>query len=148
MMCVNEKIVSLYKHWVTADSISQVISKRIGSNNSLPEKIAEMAEIYSSILRLTVFYGLIYVVIEGYQELKLSNKRIDKLLKKSDFVYLLRRFRNATFHYQENSITEKELEFLELKESENWVQDIHKAFRAYFEETFHVKDLLNKTMNL
>ncbi|WP_407194628.1 hypothetical protein [Bradyrhizobium sp. STM 3566] len=49
---------------------------------------------------MAVFYGLFYVVIEGYRPLELKEEAIDALLGANDYESRLRRFRNAVFHYQ------------------------------------------------
>lgn len=45
------------------------------------------------------WYGGLYVVIEGWRDLKLSDPEIDKLLQSRN-VDLLRRYRNGVFHFQ------------------------------------------------
>ena len=140
-----EKIVALHKHWLNADAIKQVVMTKIGSETTnFPNEIIELAEKHSSFARLSVHYGLIYVVIEGYIELKCQNKQIDILLEKNDFVDALRLFRNATFHYQNKSISEKLLKFLELKESEIWIRDLHYAFKLFLEKELHMNEILEK----
>jgi hypothetical protein len=47
------------------------------------------------------WYSGLYVVIEGYQELKLHGEKIDALLQ-SPNVDLLKRLRHGTFHFQNN----------------------------------------------
>ena len=139
-----EKLVSLHKHWINADSIKQVVTTKIGGNSGLPDELSNLAEMHSSFSRLSVLYGLIYVVIEGYQELNCKDENVDSLLEKEDFVDALRLFRNATFHYQKKAIPEKVLKFLELKESETWIENLHVAFKLYFEKTLPIKEMLDK----
>lgn len=94
-----EKLISLHKHWLNADAVKEVVATKFGSDHGLPEGLAEFAELHSSFARLSVLYGLIYVVIEGYKELKCTNPRVDELLSQEDFVDALRLFRNSTFHF-------------------------------------------------
>lgn len=140
-----EKLVALHKHWINADAIKQVLLSEISEGSSnLPNEITQLAEIHSSFARLSILYGLIYVVIEGYKELKYSNKQIDLLLAQNDFVEALRLFRNATFHYQKKPISEKLLKFLELEESEVWIKKLHIAFKLFFEKELTIKETLEK----
>ena len=139
-----EKLISLHKHWLNADAIKHVVKTKIGGNSGLPKELQEFAEIHSAFARISVFYGLIYVVIEGYLELNLSNENVDSLLAKDEFVNALRLFRNATFHYQKQATPEKALKFLELKESEHWIRELHLAFKLYFEETLPIKEWYDK----
>lgn len=140
-----EKLVSLHKYWINADAIKQVVMIEIGGDCSkLPDDIEQLAEIHSSFARLSVLYGLIYVLIEGYKELEYSNEQIDILLAQDDFVNALRLFRNATFHYQKKPISEKALKFLELEESEIWIRMLHIAFKLFFEKELLIKEMLEK----
>jgi len=137
-----EKLISLHKHWLNADAIGQIVTIKIGGEPRLPDELSALAEHFSSFARLSVLYGLIYVVIEGYQELKCSNEKVDALLANEDFVESLRLFRNAIFHYQKQPIPEKALTFLELKGSETWIQELQSAFKLYFEELLPIKEIL------
>ncbi|MBN2249413.1 MAG: hypothetical protein JW682_03625 [Campylobacterales bacterium] len=140
-----EKLVSLHKHWINADAIKQVVMTKIGGDtSSLPDEIAQLAEIHSSFARLSVLYSLIYVIIEGYKELKYTNEQIDILLAQDDFVDALRLFRNAIFHYQKKPISEKALKFLELEESETWIRELHIAFKLFFEKELPMNEMLEK----
>ncbi|MCT7645547.1 hypothetical protein [Aliarcobacter butzleri] len=140
-----KKLVSLHKYWITADAIKHVVITKIEEDTSnLPNKIAEVAEIHSSFIKLSVLYGLIYVVIEGYKELKYTNEQIDTLLVQDSFVDALSLFRNSIFHYQKEPISEKALKFLELKESEIWIREIHVAFKLFFEKELAIKEVLEE----
>ena len=55
---------------------------------------------------LTSYYSSIYLVIEGWRDLKLSDAKIDKLIS-LPYTDRLRLFRNATFHYQKEPISPK-----------------------------------------
>lgn len=81
---------------------------------------------------LLFFYGSLYVVIEGYQELRVSDQKIDNLLQNTDNVDMLRRFRNAVFHYQKDLISPKLQEFLDTPDTENWTRQLFFAFNSYF----------------
>ena len=79
-------------------------------------------------------YSGIYLVIEGWKDLKLSDPKIDQLLH-SPFVDKLRLFRNATFHYQrESPISSKHLQFFGSQEerTEIWLNDLYSEFESFF----------------
>jgi hypothetical protein len=139
-----EKLVSLHKHWLNADAVKQVVTQKICKDSNIPIDLINLAEIHSSFARLSVLYGLIYVVIEGYTELKYSNNKVDGLLAKDDFVDALRLFRNSIFHFQKQPIPEKVLKFLELNESEVWIRELHNAFRQFFEDELPIKEMLEE----
>lgn len=142
---MDKKLVALHKHWCNADAIKQFICTPIlkGSKEAekirLPKSIVQLGEMHSSFIRLQVWYALLYVVIEGYIELKQSNTDVDSLLTNKEMVAALLRFRNAVFHYQKDPINEKLLKFLEAKDSELWIKQLNDAFEAYFESIFHIK---------
>ena len=94
--------------------------------------------------RLSVWYALLYVVIEGFKELKLSHPEVDDLLKNEELVDSLRLFRNAVFHYQKDPITEKLLKFLAEKNSEYWIMDINKALEKFFLESLPINQYIDQ----
>ncbi|ALS33075.1 hypothetical protein PTRA_a1935 [Pseudoalteromonas translucida KMM 520] len=141
---LDSKLVSLHKHWITADAIKQVVSAPVDEETGLPEELQELAKYHSMFQRLTVLYSLLYIVVEGYRELKYENKIIDDLLANEDFVDALRLFRNAIFHYQKQPIPEKAMKFLELTESELWIRKLHSSFGAFFEKELPIGETLNQ----
>lgn len=143
-----KKLIALHKHWVTADAIKEAVDAAAEPNTSLPDGLYELAKIHSSFARLSVLYGLIFVVIEGYRELNYSDNQIDFLLSNEEYVDALRRFRNATFHYQKEPISDKLLPFLELQDSELWIKNLHNAFRSFFENSLPIKQIIDKLQEL
>jgi len=77
------------------------------------------------------WYGALYVVIEGWQELELQDPEINKLLEHSN-VGLLRRYRNGSFHYQKDYFDDRFEGFMAEKDSVEWVRTLNKAFGRYF----------------
>ncbi len=65
-------------------------------------------------------------------------------MEQADFIDALRLFRNATFHYQKEPIPEKALKFLETTDSEKWIQDLHIAFRQFFEQQLPILETIEK----
>jgi Resolvase, N terminal domain len=72
------------------------------------DKAAEI----ESFLYMSYWYGGLYVVIEGWQELSLSDAVIDATLQ-SPNVDLLRRYRNGVFHFQRDYNDERFLAFMQ-----------------------------------
>lgn len=138
---MNPKIISLHKHWCNADAVKQFISSKVPTKGceEFPEWFNELGNSASMFSRLTVWYALLYVVVEGFQELKLSHPEVDRLLRNNECVDCLRLFRNATFHYQKDPLTEKALKFLEAQDSEIWIRSLNKALEAYFLENLPIK---------
>jgi hypothetical protein len=80
------------------------------------------------------------VVVEGYTELRCQDSLVDPLLAQSGFVDAFRRFRNATFHFQEDLGSPKLWEFLEAEGSEDWTQNLYRAMKAFFEKQLSIKE--------
>ena len=150
MMSISEgldlKLVALHKHWITADSV-QYHLRRSGRTDGevfkgVPDGVVELAQAHSMFLALSVWYGLLYVVIEGYQELGLKDEQIDKLLADTERVSALRRFRNGVFHYQQDPVPEKVLAFIAARDSEIWIRDVNASFKLFFERELRLPQAL------
>lgn len=77
------------------------------------------------------WYGGLYVVCEGWKDLGLKDQAIDKLLDDPK-LELLRRFRNAAFHYQKDYLSTKYLEFTGDSESVEYVRSLSKELGRWF----------------
>ncbi|WP_425628275.1 hypothetical protein [Vibrio neptunius] len=137
-------MIALHSHWLNADAVKVVINVETKLDESFQSELQTLSQFHSSFCRISVFYSLLFVVIEGYRELGSSDDAIDSLLEQVDFVDALRLFRNATFHYQKTPIPEKARKFLETDGSEHWIQNIHMAFRQYFEKQLPIKETIEK----
>jgi hypothetical protein len=138
------ELAALHKHWCTADAVKLTIRVPIhdGLPPDWPEDLLALAQMHSAFLRIATWYSLLYVVVEGYRELKLDDARINELLANEQMTDALRRFRNAVFHYQEDPVGPKLMTFLEAKESETWAGQLHTAFKAYFEAALPLKEII------
>ena len=79
-------------------------------------------------LFMQIWYGMLYVVVEGWRELGLVDDEIDALSKNSEYVTKLRNFRNAVFHYQKRLPLKQEGLFAELPML-LWLTDLSEAFQ-------------------
>jgi hypothetical protein len=83
-------------------------------------------------LYMSYWYGGLYVVIEGWQELGFTDPEIDTLLK-SPNVDLLRRYRNGVFHFQRQYFAEKTIDIMTKGQNPvEWVRNLNRAFGRYF----------------
>ena len=110
----------------------------------MPESMLALAQMHSSFMRLSVWYALLYVVIEGYREVGKKDDAIDKLLFDEPLVDMLRRFRNAMFHYQADPFSEKLLDFLQAEKSTEWSRQVNAAFKAFFERELPILETLER----
>ena len=83
-------------------------------------------------LAMGLWLGTLYVVVEGWQEAKLSDPEIDRLLTSAN-VPLLRRFRNGMFHFQGDEwLSTKLSNFAHSPDSVPWTDTLMKEFGRYF----------------
>jgi hypothetical protein len=143
---VDPKLIALHKHWCTADAVKQFVSAEVTKRDSgeFPEWFKEVGNIASMIHRLSVWYSLIYVVVEGFKELNLNHPAVEELLSNEENVDFLRLFRNATFHYQKDPLTEKAQKFLIAKDSEIWINSLNMAFEQFFLENLPIEERVNQ----
>lgn len=147
---VTAEQIALHRHWLRADAIKYVLfpgEKIIEGTESWPNELREFAAAHSTMSRLEVLYALLYVVIEGYREMGYKFASLDALLVKEEYVDQLRKFRNAIFHFQKHPTNEKLLNFLEAKDSEHWIRELHKEFERFFLETLPIKEQMSEFVN-
>lgn len=73
-----------------------------------------------------------YVVLEGWKELKLNHDPIDSLIdEQADKVALLRRCRNAVFHYQKIPFEQRLMDFALEPAASEWLGVLHREFLIY-----------------
>jgi hypothetical protein len=109
------------------------------SSNPSTEEIMDLmrnAVLYSADDRsmfMSYWYGTLYVVIEGWRELRLSDARINELLK-SPKVKSLKLYRNGVYHFQRNYFDDRFAGFMKSKDSVEWVRELHGEFGRFFLE--------------
>jgi hypothetical protein len=147
-MELDGRLISLHKHWCVADSVNynlrRSLSAPAGKTHGMADEFAAMGASHSAFLTLSVYYSLLYVVVEGYREIGIEDKGIDTVLSNGEYVESLRRFRNATFHFQKEPISAKMMEFLEQKDSEHWIRDLKRALREFFEKSLDLKSVVTR----
>lgn len=87
---------------------------------------------FESVLYMSYWYASLYVVIEGWKALGLSDNVIDGLLD-SPNVKLLKRYRNGVFHFQRKYHDPRFYEFITQGHDEvTWVRSLNEQFGRYF----------------
>ena len=86
-----------------------------------------------SMMYMSLWYGLLYVVVEGWSSLGLSNATIDGLLG-SPNAELLKRYRNASFHYpKRRKYNDERFEnFFQEPTTVEWTRKLNSEFGRYF----------------
>lgn len=86
---------------------------------------------------MSIWYGLLFVVIEGWQELELSDNKLTNLINEAEKVDLLRRYRNGTFHYQKNYEDDRFEKFFQEPTTVNWIRSLNQEFGRWFLENLN-----------
>jgi hypothetical protein len=92
------KIFSLHRYFMWAVAMREHYQET-GQRLSPTPSFFESEAANEAFMYLSYWYAGLYVVCEGWQELKLSNPEIDALLS-SPHLEILKRFRNGVYHFQ------------------------------------------------
>jgi len=130
---MTQGLVSLHRYYIWANKMRTHFDEII--SNGYPTAGAEI----EATLYMSYWYGGLYVVIEGWQQLGLSDRSIDELLCSSN-VKLLKRYRHGVFHFQKNYFDERFVEFMrDGKDAVSWVRNLNLEFGRYFLEKGRAK---------
>lgn len=78
---------------------------------------------------MQIWYGLLYVVIEGWEQAGLKVAEIDGLLTETDKVAKLRAFRNAVFHFQRQFLPTKQEGLFADRSMVEWITKLSDAYK-------------------
>jgi hypothetical protein len=123
---------ALHKYFLYASQMQSHFEMKLraevaGSAN--PQPIEPVRDVYMSL-----WYGTLYTVVEGWVELRLTHDYVDALLATSENVNLLRRCRNTIFHYQNDYTDDRYLEFISKAGIVPWITSLHRGFSDWFLE--------------
>lgn len=133
-----KKLITLHKYFIWCDRMRvHFYSIR---NQSIDGKVVdEKIHRIDSVLYMSLWYGLLYVIVEGWKELKLNDQEIDKLLQ-SPNTDLLKRYRNGVFHFQTDYNDERFENFFKETTTVVWVRKLNEEFSRFFLNYFKEKD--------
>lgn len=135
-------IVTLHRYFIWADRMRLHFDDvlRLTSANPVLKGFVKKKEGIDTFLYMSLWYATFYVLIEGWQKLKLSDPKIDEYLQSKN-VDLLRRYRNGVFHFQHKYFDSRFLELMENGDDiVNWVRGLRDEFSRWF-ITIHAKTL-------
>lgn len=126
-------VPSLFRYYMSMSLVRQEFYKHLPS--SLKDNADDPAQDGMELLftkaglMMQIWYGLLYVVIEGWKELGLVDAEIDNLLCQADYVTKLRNFRNAVFHYQRQFLPVKQEGLFADRSMVEWITSLSDAFK-------------------
>jgi len=128
------EVFNLYKYFIWADRMKKAFDGLLQQN--IQEMIPHARFELEYNLYMSYWFGGLFVVIEGWQQLRLTDKKIGALLN-SPNVELLRRYRNGVFHFQKDYFDERFLGFLRDGISRiEWMRKLHREFNRFFHEWY------------
>jgi hypothetical protein len=136
------EVVVLHRYWMYANFVrihfeEELTKQPPNTAEKDARKIVHDAFMFGVDKRgafMSHWYGSLYVVIEGWKELQLTDPEIDALIA-SENVKLLKRYRNGVFHFQRKFGDDRFQDFYNSQDSVAWVREIHYEFGRYFLET-------------
>jgi hypothetical protein len=128
---------ALHRYWMYANRMREYFEKALLNPGWI--ELAEKHQTHPQLafmvhdpgIFMSYWYGALYVVIEGWRDLGLSDATIDKLLASSN-VDLLKRYRNGVFHFQKQYFDSRFTGFMASQDSVPWVRELNRAFGDYF----------------
>src|SRR5215213_4956485 len=122
----SDPVLSLCNYWLSADimhSLLHEMREHLFAEEEGKETLWPEFQIYYSF-----WLSALYVVAEGFQELRLRSPTIQK--KVAAHIDDLRIFRNGTFHFQKTRV--KQLQMLDKDAMRlNWAEDLHASFGRF-----------------
>lgn len=103
----NDALVALYRYFIIASRTREQF-KRIQDGQDYRQKQPLSTNDFVIYLLsgppslYFIWCGMLYVVVEGYLELKLKDSAVDSLLADSGRLDVLKRCRNGIFHFQKD----------------------------------------------
>jgi len=120
-----EQIFSLHRYFVSANWMRTCFDKWLDEQGKPEVPVGE------PFIFMGYWYAGLYVVIEGWQELKLTDKVIDTLLA-SPNVGLLKRYRHGVCHFQGRYFDDRFMGFMSTELTAVWVRKLNQEFGRWF----------------
>jgi len=121
-----DSVVSLHKYYLWATYMAAALEKEM-PKITRPTSWADPDALHAFMF-MSYWYATLYVVAEGWQELGLTDPAVDALLT-TPHLALLRRYRNAVYHFQADYFDKRYRDFTDQgQEAVTWVNSLHSAF--------------------
>jgi hypothetical protein len=122
------ELLTLHRYFIWANRMRTHFDEVLARGTD----VLEGAAFIESFLYMIHWYAGLYVVIEGWKELHLSDAAIDELLRSSN-VELLKRYRNGVYHFQRNYNDKRFDEYVtQGNDAVTWVRRLNEQFGRFF----------------
>lgn len=128
------EIITLHRYFIWADRMKVHFDRVLRGIKPIPinDELFKKEEGIETFMYMSLWYGMFYVLIEGWQELGLEDEKIDKLLESRN-VDLLRLYRNGVFHFHKEYYDEHFTKLMsEGQDIANWIRDLRDEFSRWF----------------
>jgi hypothetical protein len=128
------ELLSLHRYYVWANQMKALFDEKLkGAGHGALEAVRRDGSIDIEIaMYMSLWYGCLYVVVEGWKECGFRESEVDSLLT-SPNVELLKRLRNGTFHYQKRYWDERFLGFMRAGDATApWMRALNNALGRFF----------------
>lgn len=140
-MVDKETIYTLHRYFIWANRMRDHFRQVVEAQGPPPESDALFHWLIGPFLYFCYWFATLYVIIEGWKELGLKDDKIDALLG-SDYVDLLRRFRNGVFHFQRDYFDPRFTNYVKAGDpATNWADELHDEFSRYFLEWYESRGI-------
>lgn len=123
------QIHTLHRYFIWADRMKTHFYDHLRSSPGGPHRDPETD--IDGMMYMSMWYAELFVVVEGWQKLNLTDPRVGRFLDGVDNAAMLkglRRYRNAIFHFQPDYWTKKLLGLIgHGGDSATWVVGLHQA---------------------
>jgi hypothetical protein len=129
-------IVSLHRYWLWADAMRQRFFELLPCEDEDTLVSSESLEEANASTTRSVLYGSywlagLYVAVEGWRELELDDPSVSELMEDKENLTLLRRYRNAVFHFRRDYADRRFFDLLEAGSvNQPWELALHGALGA------------------
>lgn len=129
-MDVNDAQFVLHRYFLAPDQMRSEFRKTLWEHGPHPE--ITVRGMHQKVL-MQLWHMSLYVVIEAWQKLGLTDPTVDELLT-SPNRDLLRQHRNAVAHFQPEYQSAKEIGVLVEESAQQWIEDVHRAIGRYLDD--------------
>ena len=127
------EVFSLHRYFVHANFMRHCFFEQLKAEG-VPKELSSETKAF-----MDFWYAGLYIVIEGWLELKLSDSAIDELLR-SPNVDLLKRYRNGVCHFQRKYFDPRFMNLIQDKSVVQWLHALNREFGRFFSEYLRTHD--------